>query len=359
MITFDWQLGDARSSFSQRDSPSGLRHAVVRTESCQPRSAAAVYRTCVRIPRLVSRRPPGPCPVDDLTQLELGLALTRPGARRRLAGWLKPSEGMIKPELLDSLSSDDRGAVRGQAEDLAGRGVGVLLRGQNNYPAPLRNLSSAPWALFYSGNLSILSRSAIGICGSRNVTPDGLRAASACGELAAKFGLASVSGYARGVDTATHVGSLAYGGDTIIVLPEGINHFRVKKNGIGEFWDSERTLVVSQFAPTQPWSVNGAMARNGVIIGLGMALVVVEAGETGGTLAAGKKALEMGRRVLSLEFSTMPTGNEILISSGAVPVRGRDELGLFMSELKDLHHDIADVANSGLTQDYLQTVLPF
>jgi DNA processing protein len=51
--------------------------------------------------------------------------------------------------------------------------------------------------------------------------------------------------------------------------------------------------VVSQFSPTQPWTTGGAMTRNSVVIGLGLALVVVEAGETGGTLAAGKRAFEL------------------------------------------------------------------
>lgn len=75
------------------------------------------------------------------------------------------------------------------------------------------------------------------------------------------------------------------------------------------------------------------MARNSVIIGLSSALVVVEAGETGGTLAAGSRALKLGQRVLALEFSSTPPGNRFLLNEGAVSVRGRAELGEFIHDL--------------------------
>jgi DNA processing protein len=164
------------------------------------------------------------------------------------------------------------------------------------------------------------------MCGSRNATEEGLKAAIACGEVAARQGLAVVSGYARGVDMATHVAALAAGGTTVIVLPEGINRFRVKREPFAEVWDPARALVVSQFAPTRPWSAGAAMTRNAVIIGLSLALVVVEASEKGGTLAAGTTALDLNRRVITLDFAQTPPGNSVLLRRGAVRARNRAEL---------------------------------
>jgi DNA processing protein len=85
-------------------------------------------------------------------------------------------------------------------------------------------------------------------------------------------------------------------------------------------------LVVSQFSPSRPWSAANAMARNTVIIGLSLALVVVEAGDKGGTLAAGTKALQLNKPVLVLEFTPNPRGNAELIQRGAISVRNRIEL---------------------------------
>lgn len=64
------------------------------------------------------------------------------------------------------------------------------------------------------------------------------------------------------------------------------------------------------------------MARNGLIAALSRVLVVIEASQRGGTLAAGETALAMGRPVLALEFDAgTPPGNALLIKKGAIPVR--------------------------------------
>jgi DNA processing protein len=145
-----------------------------------------------------------------------------------------------------------------------------------------------------------------------------------------------ISGYARGVDMAAHVAALNGGGDTVVVLPEGIKRFRVKRGEFQDVWDPSRVLTVSQFSPTQPWSVSAAMARNSVIFGLGMALVVVEAGEKGGTLGAGMRALEANRPVVALEFAEVPPrGNVLLLRRGAISVRSRSQLTERLRELAE------------------------
>jgi DNA processing protein len=75
------------------------------------------------------------------------------------------------------------------------------------------------------------------------------------------------------------------------------------------------------------------MARNNVIIGLSLALVVVEASEKGGTLAAGAKALQLNKPVLALEFAVNPRGNAELIRQGAISIRNRTELRIRLMEV--------------------------
>ena len=144
-----------------------------------------------------------------------------------------------------------------------------------------------------------------------------------------------VSGYARGVDTETHLGALESGGATIIVLAEGIEHFRHKKAFSSTGLPADRTCVVSQFPPKQSWTAGGAMTRNGTIVGLSKALVVVEAGEKGCTLNAGLTCLKAERPVLALEYGTRPTptGNRVLIDKGAMPVKSTDELSRVLQQI--------------------------
>jgi len=272
--------------------------------------------------------------VDQLTKLKLAVAGSRYGhGEARLARRARELGSSAFSEVLDGLSRADLDRVSAEAEALCERGISATLLGSNEYPPSLGEIRNAPPTLFYVGSSELLSAPGIGMCGSRNATEEGLNAAAACGEVAARQGLAVVSGYARGVDMATHVSALAAGGTTVIVLPEGITRFRVKRGAFADAWDPARALVISQFAPSRPWSAATAMTRNVVIIGLSLALIVIEASEKGGTLAAGTTALDLNRRVFTLEFAQTPPGNSLLLRRGAVPVSNRSVLSDRLAQL--------------------------
>lgn len=233
------------------------------------------------------------------------------------------------------LPEEARSSLARQVEDLQSRGIEAINAGDSAFPDSLvvGGRPAVP-TLFCRGDLSLLTADGAGMCGSRRVSSLGLKAARACGEEVSDRGLTVVSGYAKGVDTATHLAALDRGGRTVIVLAEGIDAFRVKRE-FKESFDPSRVLVVSQFRPDQPWAAYSAMARNHVIFGLGKALVVIEAGEKGGTLAAGRDALKRGRPVFALNFGEeTPVGNRILIEAGAKPVTSRTELGVALDRVK-------------------------
>lgn len=236
---------------------------------------------------------------------------------------------------LAAMSDGHRRRLEGQADDLTLRGVDVLLTTDPAYPRRLAQAKPTPSMLFLWGANELLSLPGVGMCGSRNATVSGLRAARACGEEVARRGFTIVSGYAKGVDTETHLAALTSGGRTIIVLAEGISLFRHKTAFQTTGLPPDRVLVVSQFPPTQAWTAGAAMTRNSVIAGLSKALVVIEASEKGGTIDAGLRALEMGRPVLALEFSSSetPVGNRLLFEKGARPIRTQQELGRILDEI--------------------------
>ncbi|MBV9208559.1 MAG: DNA-processing protein DprA [Actinobacteria bacterium] len=242
-----------------------------------------------------------------------------------MAARVRKLGGAVFADLLHDISRAELDRADEEASGLTARGVNAVLLGSPEYPHLLSLARQAPPFLFYTGSSDLMASRGIGMCGSRNASSEGLRAAAACSEVAAQQRLTVISGYARGVDTVAHVSALSSGGTTIIVLPEGIDHFRVKRGPVSDEWDPKRVLVVSQFPPGKPWSAAGAMARNGVIIGLSLALVVVEAGEKGGTRAAGTKALQQNKPVLTLEFTENPPGNAELIRLGAISAKSRME----------------------------------
>lgn len=230
---------------------------------------------------------------------------------------------------------DLRVRLQEQAAALRDRGVRAVMVGQPGYPESLvRNGRTVAPVIFYWGDPDLFTAHGVGMCGSRAVSDLGLRAARASGEEVSARGLAVISGYAKGVDTETHLAALRGGGRTVIILAEGINHWRVKKTFAADF-DPSRVLVLSQFAPSQPWGAYAAMARNHIIFGLGKALVVIEAGAKGGTLAAGQAALKAGRPVLVLDFGAeTPPGNKLLLEAGGISVTSRQDLAAALDQVR-------------------------
>jgi DNA processing protein len=264
----------------------------------------------------------------DADVLRLAMAVVRYGrGPRRVAGQVRQQGPQAVRDLYDGLTVEQRYDVDDAAQALEATGVVAVLLGLGSYPTLLASLRRAPPVLFLQGNIDLLGMPSIGVCGSRDASSQGLNAAHACGEEIARCGLVVVSGYARGVDTEAHTAALDIGGRTVMVLAEGIARFKAKRWLATRSHDPLQVAAVSQFPPNQTWSVAGAMNRNAVIIGLSLGLVVIEARDTGGTLAAGLQALDERRPVLVLEFSQdMPQGNKILIRHGAIPVRGREQL---------------------------------
>lgn len=265
--------------------------------------------------------------IDPIVRLQFAIAATRFGGGQKTIATKVRSGGLGAFErVLAGLPAEDRRRIEDQAQDLSDAGVDAVLLGQSDYPDLLASSRQAPAALFYVGPVELLTHRAIGMCGSRKASAEGLRAAHACADAVARRGYSVVSGYAKGVDTVAHSAALACGGATVIVLAEGINHFRIRRGEFAQLWDPKRALVVSQFAPDQKWFASGAMTRNSVISDLSQALVVVEAGETGGTLAAGQYGLQRGQAVLALELFDAPPGNQLLMAHGARVIRSRQHL---------------------------------
>ena len=196
------------------------------------------------------------------------------------------------------------------------------------YPSSVSVLFAAKQSptLYCAGNLALLGQIGVGVCGSRKSSEKGIETVKDLAGQIAKGGGSVVSGNAVGIDVAAHRAALEAGGNTILVLPEGIRHFRVRKD-LRDVWDWNRALVVSQFEPEAPWSVYRAMDRNRLIIALSGAMIVVEAGESGGTVNAGLSTLKAGKPLYVAVYENMTEqapGNERLLKLGGKRVfKGR------------------------------------
>ncbi|MBI5948820.1 MAG: DNA-processing protein DprA [Chloroflexi bacterium] len=198
------------------------------------------------------------------------------------------------------------------------------------FPSALKKLKSPPAVLWALGDVELLTAPAASLCGSRNASDRGLRWARLVGESVAAANLTLVTGMARGVDAEAARAAIDAGGRCIGVLAEGA------KAWAGRRWardiEQGRLLIVSEFAPSTRWAVPRAMQRNSTICLLGGLMLVIEAGERGGTLAAGRTALRLGVPLYALRSQDPVPGNEILVREGARPLETTGQLTSVLRE---------------------------
>lgn len=180
-------------------------------------------------------------------------------------------------------------------------GIATLIPGDPHWPRALDDLGDrAPYVLFVRGATSFLARPL-----QDWVTVTGSRAASAYGEhVAAELagGLANrervlVAGGAYGVEAAVHRAVLAAGGDTIAVLPGGVD--RPYPNGHRDLLDrvGDVGALVSELPPGSVPTRHRFLARSRLLAAMSAATVVVEAGARSGTLRVAAEAHRLGRQV--------------------------------------------------------------
>ena len=92
------------------------------------------------------------------------------------------------------------------------------------YPEALRNIKKPPKKLYVLGDETILNNESVAIIGSRNCTEYGVKIAKEFARDLAQNGVTIVSGMAKGIDSAAHIGAIEVKGKTIAVLGSGFNH---------------------------------------------------------------------------------------------------------------------------------------
>jgi len=203
----------------------------------------------------------------------------------------------------------------------------VVRPGDRDYPAGLLDLEVPP-SLFVLGDTS--TAPAVAVVGTRRSTRYGMSLAEAFGCALAGAGWTTLSGLARGIDSAAHRGTLRVGGEAVAVLGSGIDVVYPPDNA-----DLYHTIVdgngavMSEYPPGTPPDRWRFPARNRIIAGIASAVVVVEAGEKGGALITARLAAELGRPVFVVPGDVdrpASMGCNRLIRDGAHPVLGVDDL---------------------------------
>lgn len=175
----------------------------------------------------------------------------------------------------------------------------IIKRGSQDYPVLLQQTEQAPRFLYIRGKKSLLcEKRTVALVGSRQATDKAKENTRRLAEALGKNGITVVSGLAKGIDVTAHKAALNHGFNTIAVIGTNLNQYYPKENKSVQQEIEKKGLVISQFSPaskTQRWFFP---LRNGVMSGLSLATVIMEAGETSGALKQADFALKQGRQIL-------------------------------------------------------------
>jgi len=221
-------------------------------------------------------------------------------------------------------------------EDLDKKSIQVITLEDKDYPSLLAEIPDAPFLLYVRGDMTVFNevQPRIAVVGTRKITNYGREVTRRLVEELVDAGLVIVSGMAYGVDTVAHETAVAGRGRTIAVLGCGVDIIYPRSNTT-LYWQIIKRYgaVISEFPLGMITDKGLFPARNRIISGLSLGVVVTEGAEDSGALITARYAAQQGREVFAVpgpitsEYSKGPT---ILLKQGAKLV----------SEVKDILEEL-------------------
>jgi DNA processing protein len=276
--------------------------------------------------------------IESLGSIEavLGASAARIG---QVPGIGSKTAASVAQSLHQSLDRVDQ-----QLERIARCGAHIVAISDPHYPPMLAAIPAAPPLLCVRGHLDIegAHKYTCAMVGSRDCSIYGVEQAGRFAGALGSAGVAVISGGARGIDTAAHRGALNAGGSTIVVLGCGIGHDYPPENAtlFSEIVE-QGGAVVSELPPDTKPDAKNFPARNRIISGLSLGVLVIEAGLRSGALITARHAIEdHGREVMGLPGrvdSPSSAGTLELLKQGAhLVVEPGDVLSILRQDARHL-----------------------
>lgn len=228
-------------------------------------------------------------------------------------------------------------------EEKENLGIGVLIKGEEDYPQEFLFIENPPEVLYYRGNLQkCLRESLCGVVGARNYTNYGKVVAQDLGKNLAQRGVTLVSGMALGIDAISQRACLDGGGLSIGILGTGIDVVYPSRNHQLYLDLLDQGAILSEYPPRTQGRAFRFPERNRLIAGLSKAVIIVEAKKKSGSLITARLAAEAGKEVFAVPGninSPYSQGCNALIRDGALVYTSSQDLDLFFppkEEKKDL-----------------------
>ncbi len=216
-----------------------------------------------------------------------------------------------------------------EAETLESEGIRVVTLADDGYPRLLREVPAPPPVLFLRGALMETDDAAVAVVGTRRATAYGREMTRQIAGDLASAGITIVSGLAHGVDGIAHQAAIEAGGRTFAVLGSGIHDIYPKEHKSLARRVAEQGALISDNLPHAKPDRWNFPARNRIISGLSLGVVVIEAPEKSGALITVDFAADQGRDVFAVPGpvnSAASAGCLRIMREGARPIRNADDV---------------------------------
>ena len=223
---------------------------------------------------------------------------------------------------------------------------GVEVHGAGEYPSRLRDAAHPVELLYYQGFWSLVDSPTVAVVGTRKPSAEGIERTKRLVRDLVKDGFTIVSGLAAGIDRVAHETAIEEGGHTIAVIGTPLSHAYPMENKELQRCIAENHLLISQVPlkrfDSQDYRRNRYFfpERNVTMSALSQATIIVEAGETSGTLIQARAAIRQHRKLFILDGCfqnsrlTWPTRFE---EKGGIRVREYDDIKQHLS--RSIHED--------------------
>ena len=241
-----------------------------------------------------------------------------------------------------------------EAEIEAGAAIGarLIVLGDPDYPDMLAAVDPPPPMLWTLGDASLIGRPCIAVVGARIASAGGQRIARGLSQQLGEAGHVVVSGLARGIDAAAHLGALPTG--TAAVLGGGVDDVYPPDNADLYAQIAEQGCIVSESPVGARAQAKDFPRRNRIISGLSRGVIVVEAELRSGSLITARLAGEQGRDVFAVPGSPLDPrsrGPNELLRQGAILCEGVEDVDRAFSTLRTLREPEAGNPFAGAPED--------
>lgn len=188
---------------------------------------------------------------------------------------------------------------------------GVRIYGDGEFPDRLNDAKHPIKIFYYQGDWELTYLPSVAVVGTREPSEAGIRRTEQLVKRLVEDEFVIVSGLAKGVDTVAHRAAIAKGGRTIAVIGTPLNYCYPLENRLLQEKIANEYLLISQVPfsryAKQTYRENRFFfpERNVTMSALTNATIIVEAGETSGTLIQARAALDQGRKLFILENNFM------------------------------------------------------